>query len=250
LWQWIIKSKIREKPARTPYDYRYSDMGFYMLQRLAEKMLNQPIEDFLTQNLYEPLGAYTMGYLPLQRFPSSRIAPTEKDNLFRKSLLVGYVHDQGAAMYGGVAGHAGLFGTANDLVKIGQLWLNEGSYAGAHYFKPETIHLFTMKQYEKSRRGLGWDKRDFINEAVSSTSKYSSVNTFGHTGFTGTCLWIDPDYDLVYVFLSNRVHPDMTNNKLLSMNIRTRIHDVIYESIFNYRLKSKTSLTQPKLTYR
>jgi beta-N-acetylhexosaminidase len=238
LWQWIIKSKIREKPARTPYDYRYSDMGFYMLQRLAEKMLNQPMEDFLAQNLYEPLGAYSMGYLPLQRFAPSRIAPTEKDHLFRKSLLVGYVHDQGAAMYGGVAGHAGLFGTANDLVKLGQLWLNEGSYAGLHYFKPETVHLFTTKQYEKSRRGLGWDKRDFINETLSSTSKYSSANTFGHTGFTGTCIWVDPDYDLVYVFLSNRVHPDMTNNKLLSMGIRTRIHDVLYESIFNY-LKQK-----------
>ncbi len=248
LWQWIIKSKIREKPARTPYDYRYSDMGFYMLQRLAEKMLNQPMEDFLAQNLYEPLGAYTMGYLPLQRFPSSRIAPTEKDNLFRKSLLVGYVHDQGAAMYGGVAGHAGLFGTANDLVKLGQLWLNEGSYAGIRYFKPETVHLFTMKQYEKSRRGLGWDKRDFSNEAISSTSKYSSENTFGHTGFTGTCIWVDPNYELVYVFLSNRVHPDMTNNKLLSMSIRTRIHDVLYESIFNYTSKSKTSTDQSKLS--
>jgi len=247
LWQWIIKSKVREKPPRTPYDYRYSDMGFYMLQHLAEKILNQPIEDFLAQNIYEPIGASTLGYLPLNRFPSTLIAPTEKDNLFRKSLLIGYVHDQGAAMYGGVAGHAGLFGTANDLVKLGQLWLNGGSYAGLNYFKPETVHFFTGKQYEKSRRGLGWDKRDFVNEAISPTSKYSSANTFGHTGFTGTCIWVDPDYDLVYIFLSNRVHPDMSNNKLLGMNIRTRIHDVIYESIFNYTLKNETSPTLPKL---
>lgn len=249
LWQWIIKSKVREKPPRTPYDYRYSDMGFYMFQRLAERLLNQSMEDFLSQNFYEPLGASTLGYLPLLRFPENRIAPTERDNLFRKSLLTGYVHDQGAAMHGGIAGHAGLFGNAYDLAKIGQLWLNKGSYAGLHYFKPETVSFFTKKQYEMSRRGLGWDKRDFINEAISSTSKYSSENTFGHTGFTGTCLWVDPDYDLVYVFLSNRVHPDMNNNKLLTLNIRTRIHDVLYESIFNFRQdKHETSLPLSKLT--
>lgn len=234
LWQWIIKSKVREKPVRTPYDYRYSDMGFYMLQRLAERILNQPMEDFLHQNLYEPIGATSLGYLPRLHFDPTRIAPTEKDKLFRKSLLQGYVHDQGAAMHGGVAGHAGLFGTALDLAKLGQLWLNKGTYAGLDYFNPETVSLFTKKQYANSRRGLGWDKRDFINEAISPTSKYASVNTFGHTGFTGTCIWVDPDYDLVFIFLSNRVHPDMTNNKLLNLNIRTRMHDVVYESIFNF----------------
>jgi beta-N-acetylhexosaminidase len=235
LWQWIIKSKVREKPARTPYDYRYSDMGFYMLQRLAERILNQPMEDFLHQNLYEPLGAASLGYLPRLHFDPTRIAPTEKDKLFRKALLLGYVHDQGAAMHGGVAGHAGLFGTAMDLAKLGQLWLNKGTYAGLDYFKPETVSLFTKKQYANSRRGLGWDKRDFVNEAISPTSKYASANTFGHTGFTGTCIWLDPDYDLIFIFLSNRVHPDMTNNKLLNMNIRTRMHDVVYESIFNFK---------------
>jgi beta-N-acetylhexosaminidase len=234
LWQWIIHSKVREKPPRTPYDYRYSDMGFYMLQHLAERLLNQPIEDFLSQNLYEPLGASSLGYLPLQRFQSRNIAPTEKDKLFRKSLLTGYVHDQGAAMQGGVAGHAGLFGNALDLAKLGQLWLNNGSYGGLQYFKPETIKFFIPKQYEGSRRGLGWDKRDFGNESVNPTSKYASAATFGHTGFTGTCIWVDPEHDLVYIFLSNRVHPDMNNNKLLSMSIRPRIHDVVYESIFEY----------------
>lgn len=244
LWQWIIKSKIREKPARTPYDYRYSDMGFYMLQRLAERLLNQPMEDFLNQNLYEPLGANSLGYLPRLHFDPTRIAPTEKDKLFRKSLLLGYVHDQGAAMHGGVAGHAGLFGTAMDLAKLGQLWLNRGSYAGLDYFKPETVSLFTEKQYANSRRGLGWDKRDFVNEAISPTSKYASANTFGHTGFTGTCIWVDPDNDLVFIFLSNRVHPDMTNNKLLSMNIRTRMHDVVYESIFNFKAMPSNLLVQ------
>lgn len=233
LWSWIVHAKVRPKVDRTPFDYRYSDMGFYILQHLAEKLLNQPLEDFLEQNLYEPLGAYTTGYLPLSRFAPERIAPTENDTLFRKSLLVGYVHDQGAAMHGGVAGHAGLFSTANDLAKLGQLWLNKGTYGGVQYFKPETIETFTGKQFDTSRRGLGWDKPT-ISDWAGPTTLFASQKTFGHTGFTGTCIWVDPDFDLVFVFLSNRVHPEMTNNKLLNANIRPRIQEVIYRSIFNY----------------
>ncbi len=233
LWQWIINAKVREKPDRTPYDYRYSDMGFYMLQHLAEKLLNQPMDDFLAQNLYEPIGSYTTGYLPLKQFPAERIAPTEDDKLFRRSLLRGYVHDQGAAMQGGIAGHAGLFSTANDLAKLGQLWLQKGSYGGLQIFKPETLEFFTQKQYENSRRGLGWDK-PVLSDPSGPTSLYSSQKTFGHTGFTGTCIWVDPEFNLVYVFLSNRVYPDMNNNKLLNANIRPRIQDVIYQSIFNH----------------
>lgn len=238
LWQWIVKARIRDKPPRTPYDYRYSDMGFYILQHLAEKLLNQPMEDFLAQNLYDPLGAYTTGYLPLQRFSKERIAPTEQDTLFRKSLLVGYVHDQGAAMHGGIAGHAGLFSTANDLAKIGQMWLQKGTYGGVRFFKPETIELFSTQQYSDSRRGLGWDK-PMPSDWTSPTAFYSSTKTFGHTGFTGTCIWVDPTFNLVYVFLSNRVMPDMNNNKLLSSNIRPRIQQVIYEAIFDYRASGK-----------
>jgi beta-N-acetylhexosaminidase len=235
LWSWIIKSKIREKPARTPFDYKYSDMGFYILQHVAEKLLNQPLEDFIQQNLYEPLGSTTTGYLPLQRFLRDQIAPTEDDKLFRKSLLVGTVHDQGAAMHGGVAGHAGLFSNANDLAKLGQMLLQQGSYGGYQYYKPETVRTFTHKQFVTSRRGLGWDK-PMPNDHNSPTSLYASPETFGHTGFTGTCIWVDPQFNLVYVFLSNRVHPDMTNNKLINANIRPRIQDVIYKSIFNYCL--------------
>jgi CubicO group peptidase (beta-lactamase class C family)/beta-glucosidase-like glycosyl hydrolase len=240
LWRWIIQSKVREKRARTPYDYRYSDMGFYMLQHLAEKLLNQPIEDFLSQNLYEPLGATTLGYLPRTRYSATRIAPTEQDKLFRKSLLVGYVHDQGAAMHGGVAGHAGLFGTALDLAKLGQLWLNKGTYGDTRFFAPETVDLFANRQFESSRRGLGWDK-PVLNDWNSPTAVAASPYTFGHTGFTGTCVWVDPAFDLVYVFLSNRVHPDMTNNKLLNLNIRPRIQEVIYQSMFNYSLYHPTA---------
>lgn len=233
LWQWIIKAKVRDKPPRTPYDYRYSDMGFYILQHLAEKLLNQPMEDFLAQNLYDPLGAYTTGYLPLDRFSPERIAPTERDTLFRKSQLVGYVHDQGAAMHGGIAGHAGLFSTANDLAKVGQMWLQQGWYGGQRYYRPETIELFTSKQFSDSRRGLGWDKAT-PGDWTGPTARYASGRTFGHTGFTGTCIWVDPEFDLVYIFLSNRVMPDMNNNKLLNANIRTRIQQVIYEAILDY----------------
>jgi CubicO group peptidase (beta-lactamase class C family) len=233
LWQWIIKSKIREKPPRSVYDYKYSDMGFYIMQHLAEKMIGQPLEDFLQKNFYMPLGASTLGYLPLRKFPPAQIAPTEKDTLFRKSLLVGYVHDQGAAMHGGIAGHAGLFSDANDLAKLGQMWLNQGSYGGRQFLKPETINFFTAKQYTNSRRGLGFDK-PILSDWNSPVSMYASSKTFGHTGFTGTCIWVDPQFDLVYIFLSNRVNPDMNNNKILSANIRPRIQEVVYQSIFTY----------------
>jgi beta-N-acetylhexosaminidase len=243
LWNWIVKAKIREKPQRTPFDYRYSDMGFYISQHLSETLLNQPIEDFLSQNLYEPLGASTTGYLPLVRFSIHQIAPTENDKLFRRSLLIGVVHDQGAAMHGGIAGHAGLFSNANDLAKLGQMLLQEGYYGGVRYYRPETVRFFTQKQFENSRRGLGWDKPT-PGDWNGPTSYYSSPKTFGHTGFTGTCIWVDPEFKLVYIFLSNRVHPDMTNNKLLTANIRSRIQDVIYQSIFNY-CKTAGSESEP-----
>jgi len=233
LWRWIIKAKIRENPDRRNYDYRYSDMGFYIMQHLNEKLLRQPQEQFLQSRIYGPLGATTTGYLPLQRFDATQIAPTEDDTLFRKRLLVGYVHDQGAAMHGGIAGHAGLFSNANDLAKLGQMWLNQGAYGGIRYFKPETLALFTARQYEDSRRGLGWDK-PVLNDASSPTTWFASAQTFGHTGFTGTCIWVDPAFDLVYIFLSNRVHPDMNNTRLLNANIRPRIQEVIYKAIFEY----------------
>jgi CubicO group peptidase (beta-lactamase class C family) len=244
LWHWIIKSRVIEKPIRTPYSYKYSDMGFYILQHLAEKTLAMPLEDFLQKNIYEPMGSYTMGYLPLRKFSSGRIAPTEKDTLFRKSLLIGYVHDQGAAMHGGIAGHAGLFSTGNDLAKLGQMWLNKGTYGGKQFFKPETIDLFTSKQYENSSRALGWDKAILNNPSISM---YASPKTFGHTGFTGTSIWVDPEYNLVFVFLSNRVYPDMNNRKILNANIRPRIQDVVYQSIFEYCKNHDDSLKPNEL---
>jgi len=231
MWHWIVNSKMIEKKDRTPYEYRYSDLGLYIMQRLVEKILNQPLEDFVAQHFYKPIGATTTRFHPLEYFPENQIAPTENDQAFRKSLLTGYVHDPGAAMFGGVAGHAGLFSNANDLLKMGQMWLQKGTYGETQFFKPETIELYSNKQFETSRRGLGWDKP--TGDWTGSTGIYCSPSTFGHTGFTGTCIWVDPEFDLVYVFLSNRVHPEI-NGKLLSANIRTRIQDVIYQSIFRY----------------
>jgi beta-N-acetylhexosaminidase len=232
LWKWTFESKMIDKPPRTPYPFRYSDIGFWILHRLAEKLMNQPLDDFLWQNLYEPLGAQSIGYNPLNRFPASMIAPTEFDKIFRKSMIAGTVHDERAAMMGGVAGHAGLFGTANDVAKLGQMILQKGYYGDYQYLKPATIELFTSKQFENSRRGLGWDK-PLQSDWASPTSLFASARTFGHTGFTGTCIWIDPEFELVYVFLSNRVYPDRSS-KLISSNIRSRIQDVIYQSIFTY----------------
>jgi len=232
VWSWITFSKMMDKPVRTPYSYRYSDLGFMMFKQLAERGLNQPLEDFLQQNFYDPLGAYSLGYTPLSRFPSDMIAPTELDTLFRGGLLIGTVHDERAAMLGGVGGHAGLFGTANDLSKLGQMLLQQGSYGGLRYYTPETVKKFTSRHFESNRRGLGWDK-PVHGEWNSPTSRYASQKTFGHTGFTGTCLWVDPEFDLVYIFLSNRVFPDRSD-KLIQTNIRSRIQDVIYEAIFNF----------------
>lgn len=171
----------------------------------------------------------TAGYLPRERFPKRRIVPTEDDQTFRKTLLQGYVHDQGAAMAGGIAGHAGLFATANDLAIYGQLLLNRGEYGGDRYFKPETVDLFTSKQSATSRRGLGFDRAD-PDTSKAYPSKLASPATFGHTGYTGTCIWVDPEEQLIYIFLSNRVHP-VVSTKLYELNVRSRIQDTLYEAI-------------------
>jgi beta-N-acetylhexosaminidase len=232
VWAWVVKSKMQDKPPRTPFPYRYSDLGFMMFKQMAERILQKPLDEFVQQNFYGPLGAYTTGFNPLKRFPIDNIAPTEIDKIYRKEMVVGTVHDERAAMMGGVSGHAGLFSTANDLAKLGQMLLQEGHYGGVTFFKPETIKLFTSKQFEESRRGLGWDK-PVQNDWSSPTALQVSPLTFGHTGFTGTCLWVDPKFGIVYVFLSNRVFPDR-NNKLLNANIRSRIQEVIYQAMFAY----------------
>jgi CubicO group peptidase (beta-lactamase class C family) len=234
MWQWVKTSELLPKPkGKKTWEYKYSDMGYYMMQRLAEKLLNQPMAEFLSQNFYEPLGLETTTYLPLSRYDIRRIAPTELDNYFRNSLVYGMVHDQGAAMMGGVAGHAGLFSNATDLAVLMQMNLQDGFYGGKRYFAPGTVEKFATSQFKGNRRALGWDKPE-MDSPHGPTSNMASPRTFGHTGFTGTAVWVDPEFELVYIFLSNRVHPDANNTKLIRFGTRTRIMDEIYNAIHSF----------------
>ncbi|PRY89179.1 glycoside hydrolase family 3 N-terminal domain-containing protein [Mongoliibacter ruber] len=232
IWHWTVKSDLRKKdPGRAKYGYVYSDLTMYLMQELVERITNQSLDEFVSQNFYEPLGIHTMTFNPTQKIPINGIAPTEDDITFRKRLVQGYVHDQGAAMYGGVAGHAGLFGKANDLAVMMQLMLNGGKYGDVELLDDKTIKEFTKRQSSQSRRGWGWDKPEPEKGKGGSAGVLASKSTFGHTGFTGTCVWADPEHDLIYIFLSNRVHPNANNNILLKDGIRTEIHDIIYRAM-------------------
>ena len=230
VWAWTVSSRmLPHSKGGKGYPYTYSDLDFYVLKRVAEKLLNQPLDEFMQQNFYEPLGLSTMGYKPLLNHPLAAIAPTEDDTYFRHNLIWGTVHDPGAAMLGGVAGHAGLFSNANDLAILLQMNLQNGNYGGHDYFNTNVVTEFSKKQFKGSRRGLGWDKPE--PEEGGPTSALAPMSTFGHSGFTGTSAWVDPDNKLIYIFLSNRVYPTAGNNKLVKYNIRTRIHDVVYKAI-------------------
>ncbi len=232
IWQWTVESKLQPKPAgSSKHAYVYSDLTMYLMQAVVERIVGQPMEDFLDQNFYAPLGLHTMTFNPHRKMPINVIAPTENDITFRKRQIQGYVHDPGAAMFGGIAGHAGLFGTANDIAVMMQMMLNKGYYGDVDLMNPETVESFTDRQSKQSRRGWGWDKPEPVAGKGGSSGKLAPKTTFGHTGFTGTCVWADPDNQLIYVFLSNRVFPDANNNKLLKEGIRTDIHDIIYEAM-------------------
>ena len=224
MWPQMLKS-----PVLTRGKYVYSDLSMYFMKEIVERQSGRHLENYVREEFYSPLGMKTAGFNPRNRFSKDRIIPTENDTYFRKTLLHGYVHDQGAAMVGGVSGHAGLFASANDLAIGYQMILNGGSYGGTQYFKPQTVAMFTEKQSPVSRRGLGFDRYDPQSEK-GYPSKLASSQTYGHTGYTGTCVWVDPKYDLIYIFLSNRVHPSVSE-QLSKLNIRGRIQDVIYEAI-------------------
>ncbi len=226
IWNTILNSEVNRSKR-----YVYSDLGFYLCRTIVENITKQPIDKYVNNIFYKPLGLATMTYNPIYKFPLSRIPPTEMDTVFRKQLIHGYVHDQGAAMLGGVAGHAGLFSDANDLAIILQMLLNGGSYGYQDYIDPNTIEEFTSRQINNNRRGLGFDKPETDPSYGGPTSKYASAKTFGHSGFTGTCMWADPAHNLTYVFLSNRVYPDASNRTLIQTDVRTRIHDVIYKAM-------------------
>lgn len=225
----VMWPEILFSPLKTRGQYVYSDLSMVLMQQIIETITSTPENVYVQQQFYNPLGMQTAGYLPLYRFAPNQIIPTEDDQVYRHALLDGYVHDPTAALMGGVAGHAGLFATANDVAILYQMMLNRGSYGGVQYIKPETVDLFTAKQSDVSRRGLGFDRWDPLVDH-HYPSQLASPQTYGHTGFTGTCVWVDPKYNLVYIFLSNRVNPSI-GSKLGSLNIRPRIQDVVYEAI-------------------
>ncbi len=216
-------------------EYRYSDLGFYWFRQLIEKQTNTPLEDFVQQAFYQPMGLRNIAFLPRAHFAFDRLVPTEYDSLFRKQLIQGDVHDPGAAMLGGVSGHAGLFSNAEDLAAVFQLFLQNGYYAGQQLLDSSIIQQYTSYQSDfkktENRRGLGFDKPYPVYDSLGPVCKSASLKSFGHSGFTGTYAWVDPEYQLVYIFLSNRVYPDAKNNKISEFNIRTRIQQVVYDAI-------------------
>ena len=227
IYREILDSPLNNK------EYKYSDLGFYLFKKMIEAIANQPLEVFVEKTFYNPMGLEHISYLPRKKFPLVMIAPTENDTIFRHQLLRGDVHDQGAAMLGGVSGHAGLFGTAHDVAAIMQMLLNGGVYNGVQVLQAETIRKFTDYQFPENdnRRGLGFDKPLLEYEDHRTNCRSASPSSFGHSGFTGVYTWADPETGLVYVFLSNRVYPDANNTKISDLDIRTNIHQLFYDAM-------------------
>ena len=228
VWKWIYSSPVGERGK-----YVYSDLGPLLLKQMVEKKTDVPFDQYLEDAYYVPLGLHDLLFLPHGRINPERIVPTENDTVFRHQLVRGFVHDPAAAMLGGVAGNAGLFSDANSLAVLMQMVMNKGTYGGRNYLDSATVARFTSRAYPNStnRRGLLFDKPEPDSTRQSPACKSASPKAFGHQGFTGTCVWADPEYNLVYIFLSNRVHPDATNDRLVKLNVRTNIQQVIYDAI-------------------
>ena len=231
-----FEDRIFDSVSKTPLGrkkYLYSDMGFYYIPYIVKMLTNQHIEDYLNEKFYNPMNLNHICYQPLKHFTREQIAPTENDTIFRKQLVWGDVHDQTAAMFGGVAGHAGLFSNAHDVAALMQMLLDEGSFQGVQYLKPETVRYFTKAPFAASnnnRRGIGFDKLPLNKKGSCTASKLGSMRGFGHTGFTGTFVWADPANDLIIIFLSNRVYPDSEPNRLVNVGTRTALHDILYQA--------------------
>ncbi|MEO8108422.1 MAG: glycoside hydrolase family 3 N-terminal domain-containing protein [Ginsengibacter sp.] len=233
-WEDTIYSRILKSKVGPANKYIYSDNDFIFLGKIVQQISGLTLDKYADKNFYQPMGLTSTGFKPREKFDTNRIAPTENDMEFRMQHLHGDVHDPGAAMFGGVAGHAGLFSDVEGIASIFQMYLNGGTFNGKRYIKEETLKLFTAYNSPVSRRGIGFDKPEKDN--ASSKEPYPSALVsplaFGHTGYTGTCVWADPKTNIVYVFLSNRVNPDGgTNLKLLHMNVRGKIQDAIYEAM-------------------
>jgi len=232
-WNDTMMQRILRSPLTARGKYVYSDNDFIFLGKIVEQVSGLTLDEFVQRNFYRPLGMYSTGFKPRERFAVSTLVPTETEKHFRQQTTRGDVHDEGASLFGGVAGHAGLFSNAYDLSILYQMLLNGGTFQGKRFLNPSTIRLFTGYQEAGSRRGLGFDKPERDNDSRKDPypSWLASAGTYGHTGFTGTCVWVDPARELVYIFLSNRVYPTRDNGKLSSLSIRGRIQDAIIESV-------------------
>ncbi len=227
-----ILNAIARSTLKRSGSYLYSDLNFMLLKEVVENVSKISLDNFVQKNFFSRLGATQTTFQPLLHdIDMTIIAPTEDDEFLRKQLLVGYVHDEAAAFSGGVSGNAGLFSNANDVAKLLQMWLNNGKYGGETYLSEETCKFFTSTKSPQSRRGLGFDKPDVANPSKSPTCRSAGGHVYGHTGFTGTCFWVDPDNKLIYIFLSNRVYPHRWHKKLMSLDIRPRIQQAIYDAM-------------------
>ena len=225
IYRGVAASPLNAKPG-----YVYSDFSFMLYPYYVQRATGQPLDRFLAQELYGPLGANTLGFNPERRFPRRRIAPTEYDSVFRHALVHGTVHDENAARLVGVSGHAGLFGNANDLAKLVQLYLWQGRYGGQQLLKAATVAEYTSCQFcPANRRGLGFDKPDAQNPSLNAASS-ASLRSYGHTGFTGTYFWVEPDQDLFVILLTNRVNPTRRNGKLGELGVRSALLQLAIES--------------------
>lgn len=234
-YRYEMYDSIKNSDLRKRKEYKYSDLGYYWIPLLVEQNYYMSFDQFVQEEFYEPLNLKHTSYLPRGKFPLQQIAPTEHDTLFRKQVIRGDVHDPGAAMLGGVCGHAGLFSTSEDIAIIFQMYLQNGYYGGIQFFDTATIKEFTSYQHDgiENRRALGFDKPFKKYDEYGPVCKSASTSSFGHSGFTGTYVWADPEEELVYVFLSNRVYPRSDNYKISQYDIRTNIHQAIYNAINN-----------------
>ncbi len=232
-YQDTVLAKIIHSDVSPKKEYAYSDLGFIFLQKIAETQTGSSLDVLAKKYFFEKLGTTHTDFLAYKRLPQELIVPSCVDNLYRKSEIKGYVHDPTAAILGGIAGHAGLFSTAEDLAKIMTLYLNNGSYGGEQLLDSATIQLFTQKNhcFPNNRRALGFDKPELDEKKIGPTCKEAPACSFGHTGFTGTLVWADPENRLLYIFLSNRTYPNEFNTKLSEENIRTEIQSVLYQAL-------------------
>lgn len=226
IWNEILASPLENKG-----HYVYSDLDFYFLQKVAEAVSGMPIDQYVYENFYQPLGLKMTLFNPWKKGFKKICAPTENDQYFRFQLIQGYVHDPGTAMLGGVAGHAGIFSNVSDMAVIMQMLINGGVYKGHRYFKKTTLQTFTGFNSDISRRGFGFDKPNKARSDGGPASDLCSKTTFGHQGFTGTCAWADPETGITFVFLSNRVNPSADNQLINRLGIRTKAQSYIYEAL-------------------